>query len=318
MKASILINNFNYAPYLEACVESALTQDHRELEVVVVDDGSTDESRSVIASFGNRIVPILKQNGGQASCFNAGFAAATGDVIFLLDADDMFLPGKVSHVVGLYRRRDDIGWCFDHASHAIATAPPGGPLVATRVEGRADMKKGTFPLLPAPTSGLSFRRDLLARILPMPTAADITLSDNYLKFAAAYLAPGVTVEQCLTFQRLHRSNRYTASEAKQSKRAAIMIETGVALATEFPGLRRIGMHLVAGGLAAGRFSPGAMRNVVAAPRAKRVFGAGGGLQILALCASKRLRELASSRGIQPHPRVPVAGASSMGMLDTHE
>ncbi len=313
MKASILINNFNYAQYLGACIDSALAQDHRDVEVIVVDDGSTDGSRAVMASFGDRIVPICKANGGQASCFNAGFAAAGGDVIFLLDADDMFLPGKVSQVIDLYGRHD-IGWCFDHASHAVAP-PSHGPLVTISVDGRAAMRQGTFPPLPAPTSGLSFRRDLLARILPMPTATDITLSDNYLKFAAAYLAPGVTIEQCLTFQRLHPGNRYTAAQAREAKRAAIMLETGLALATAFPGLRRIGMHLVAGGLAAARFAPGMVWSSAAARRVKRVFGAGGAVRILALCASKRLKEATSRRSARARAGV---GAAAPAGIDAHD
>jgi hypothetical protein len=313
MKASILINNFNYAQYLGACIDSALAQDHRDVEVVVVDDGSTDTSRSVMESFGDRIVPVLKPNGGQASCFNAGFAAASGDIVFLLDADDMFLPGKVSRVIDLYRRRRDIGWCFDHASFAMVTTPPRGPLTTVSVDGRADMRQGTFPPLPAPTSGLSFRRDLLARILPMPTAADITLSDNYLKFAAAYLAPGATIEQCLTFQRLHPANRYTAAQAREEKRAAIMLETGLALATAFPGLRRIGMHLTAGGLAAAPFPPGTVWKSAAARRIKRVFGVGGAMRIVALCASKRLKEAASRRGARPG-----VGAASPAGIDAHD
>ena len=123
MKLSVLINNFNYARYLDAAIESALGQDFPDFEVVVVDDGSTDNSRELIARYGARIVPVLKANGGQASSFNAGFAASTGDVVFLLDADDAFLPGKLRRVADLYNSRD-IDWCFDRVTTEEGSAAP--------------------------------------------------------------------------------------------------------------------------------------------------------------------------------------------------
>ena len=89
---SILINNYNYAQYLSQAIDSALGQTYTNTEIIVVDDGSTDNSREIINSYGNQIISVLKENGGQASAINAGFAASKGDIICLLDADDIFLP----------------------------------------------------------------------------------------------------------------------------------------------------------------------------------------------------------------------------------
>ena len=75
---TIVVNNYNYARFLAEAIDSALAQTYAALEVVVVDDGSTDESREIIAQYGGRVIPVLKDNGGQASAFNAGFAAARG------------------------------------------------------------------------------------------------------------------------------------------------------------------------------------------------------------------------------------------------
>src|SRR5438046_8948159 len=87
--ASVIINNYNYGRFLREAVDSALNQTYRNTEVIVVDDGSTDGSPEVIASYGERIVPVLKQHGGQNSALNAGFSRRRGDVSLFLDSDDV-------------------------------------------------------------------------------------------------------------------------------------------------------------------------------------------------------------------------------------
>ena len=289
MKLSVLINNFNYARYLGMAIDSALAQDHPDFEVVVVDDGSTDDSREVIASYGDSIVPVLKPNGGQASSFNNGFAVSSGDIVLLLDADDAFLPGKLRRVADLYNSRD-IDWCFDRVTTEEGGAPPG-ELLVTPFDKREQMRRGIFPSLPVPTSGLSFRREALGRILPMPEASDVVLSDNYLKFAAAYLGQGVLIETPLTFQRLHAANRYTGRGQGHSLRPRIMVETGLELARRYGGLRALGRSLVAGGLAEGHAPLPQVLNEIRRCTRDGTFGAGGPARIAALVAYKRMGAL---------------------------
>src|ERR1700719_288784 len=85
---SIIIPNYNYARYLRIAIDSALAQTYAPVEVIVVDDGSTDNSREVIESYGDRITPIIKTNGGHGSALNAGYAASRGEIVIFLDADD--------------------------------------------------------------------------------------------------------------------------------------------------------------------------------------------------------------------------------------
>src|SRR5262249_35315249 len=99
--ASIIVSNYNYGRFLRKWLDSALAQTFANKEVIVVDDGSTDESRKIISSYGKQIIPILKENGGQASAFNAGFAASRGEAVLFLDADDLLLPSALEKGVPL-------------------------------------------------------------------------------------------------------------------------------------------------------------------------------------------------------------------------
>jgi glycosyltransferase involved in cell wall biosynthesis len=100
-RCSIIIPAYNAAPYLAEAIDSALAQTYEPLEVVVVDDGSTDGTPAVLAAYGERIVAVHKVNGGCASARNAGLEVATGDIVGFLDADDTFVPTRMERCVDL-------------------------------------------------------------------------------------------------------------------------------------------------------------------------------------------------------------------------
>ena len=89
LTVDIIINNYNYGRFVEACVDSALGQTYGRVRVIVVDDGSTDDSRQRLCDYANGVDLVFKQNGGQASAINAGFVRSRGDVVIFLDADDV-------------------------------------------------------------------------------------------------------------------------------------------------------------------------------------------------------------------------------------
>ena len=100
---SILVNNYNYGSFVSEAVRSALDQTWRSIEVVVVDDGSTDDSLSRLATILDpRLRVIARRNGGQAAAYNTGFKAARGDYVLFLDTDDLLDPHVVSDAVAAF------------------------------------------------------------------------------------------------------------------------------------------------------------------------------------------------------------------------
>src|SRR5215831_17269700 len=138
---SIIINNYNYARFVGDAILSALDQSYERMEVIVVDDGSSDGSRSIIENYAKDIVVVWKTNEGQASAFNAGFAKSSGEIICLLDADDLFLPNKIEKIVRAYRDAA-VGWCV-HPLQAVNASglPIAGPPDVRYATGSYDFRK---------------------------------------------------------------------------------------------------------------------------------------------------------------------------------
>ncbi len=253
---SIVINNYNYGHFLGDAIDSALAQTYSNVEVVVVDDGSTDNSHTVIKHYGDRIIPIYKPNGGQASAFNAGFAASNGDIICFLDADDVYLPRKIETVVEQISNFQSMQWCFHPLQLVDINQKSIEPILGIRLPHKLDLRqhmaqgqlKGYFPFAIPPTSGLCFTRALLLQILPMPTANLKILADSYLQFAALGLASGVALENPLALQRLHGNNFYTANLQAQRLSAPVIVLTAWTLRDRFPILKRFANSLFAQGL----------------------------------------------------------------------
>jgi glycosyltransferase involved in cell wall biosynthesis len=104
VKISIVTLSLNQRPYLEEALESVLSQGYSHLEYIVVDPGSTDGSRELILSYGNRIAAtIFEPDGGAAEGLNKGFARATGQVFGFLNADDILFPGSLNRVAEFFR-----------------------------------------------------------------------------------------------------------------------------------------------------------------------------------------------------------------------
>lgn len=206
---SIIVNNFNYARFLPEAIESALSQTYPRTEVIVVDDGSTDDSREIIARYGDAIFPVLKENGGQGTAFNAGFAASRGEMILFLDADDLLLPTAVARAVELFDHPDvvKVHWrlrLVDEHGRETGGSRPGRPLP------QGDLRAAAFRLGPtnhlsAPTSGNVWSRPFLQRILPVPELFR-TGADTYLLEMAPFFGVIQALAEPQSLYRLHGRN----------------------------------------------------------------------------------------------------------------
>jgi glycosyltransferase involved in cell wall biosynthesis len=98
---SVIIPNYNNVQYLGKAIQSVLGQTYSDYEIIVIDDGSTDNSHEVVASFGERVHYIWQENKGLGGARNTGIRAAQGEFISLLDADDEWLPAYLERMVGL-------------------------------------------------------------------------------------------------------------------------------------------------------------------------------------------------------------------------
>jgi glycosyltransferase involved in cell wall biosynthesis len=221
-RASVVVSSYNYACFLSEAIESALGQTCRDTEVVVVDDGSTDGSQEVIASYGGEVRAILKRNGGQASAFNSGFAASRGDVVLFLDSDDVLLPGAVESALGALAPADAVKaqWPLaeiDESGRRTGRLVPQAGLRAGAL--RSDLiENGLGEYDWPPTSGNAWIRALLDELLPMPESPYRTCPDIYLGALARLYGRIETLGEPQSLYRVHAQNnidRITYDEERE-------------------------------------------------------------------------------------------------------
>jgi glycosyltransferase involved in cell wall biosynthesis len=116
---SVVIGVYNAEPYLAEAVDSVLMQDYRPLELIVVDDGSTDGSREVAQRY-EEVRLIQQANAGNGSARNTGLQAATGEFLAFLDADDRFTPGKLSLQMRALDEDPDLDMVFGHVQEFVS------------------------------------------------------------------------------------------------------------------------------------------------------------------------------------------------------
>lgn len=215
-RVSVCIVNHNYAEYLADAIESALDQDYEDLEVVVVDDGSTDGSVDVAKRYADRVRLVVKANGGQGSAMNAAFTAATGDVVLFLDADDMLTAGIVTAVACAFRDPSLAKVQFaleavDAAGTPLGVRIPGSRAVPVNGDLREHvLRTRNYPW--PPNSGNAFSADALAVVLPVPEGAYRIHADCYLAETTPLCGRIATLQRVGALYRWHGANNFVGRD----------------------------------------------------------------------------------------------------------
>ena len=209
---SALINTYNYGRFVEEAVESVLAQDYpaSSLEIVVADDGSTDDTAARMARLSARVRYLRLEHRGQSAALNAGIGASHGEIVAFLDADDVWRRDKVRRVVEAFTANPHAGMVY----HAFELwRADGQPVPQQEFQAISGIVSSRLQDLLAydgqATSGQAFRRSVLDEMLPLPEECVIGCSDGYLSYNCIFRWPVVAIAEPLVRYRLHGENQFS-------------------------------------------------------------------------------------------------------------
>ena len=207
-RLSVVVVNYNYERYVATAIESALALRWDDLEVVVVDDGSTDNSPAVIESYADRVKVLLTENGTQRVAANRGYAMTSGDVVVFLDSDDVLPPDLPVRLAEVWT--DSVSKAqfrmqrIDENGRSMGAPYPEYRPVPTADDVRRWATRTTAYPSP-PGSGNAYARSFLDRIFPVgPEVGDA--ADSACLAAAPFLGDVVTVPEVVVGYRRHGRN----------------------------------------------------------------------------------------------------------------
>lgn len=211
-KFSVIIGTYNYGRFIEEAVDSVLAQDvpAGDLELIVVDDGSTDDTAQRLRRYGGALKYVYQENAGQGAAFNAGLRAASGELVFFLDADDAWKPEKLRLCAAAFAEAGDIGM-VQH--FMMDVTPEGAPLTQQFAERRPfytleDLLAGRAEF--TGTSGLGFRRVFLDRLLPVPPGL-FYCADEYLYLGILLHSRVRSLNTVLGLKKIHGANWFAGT-----------------------------------------------------------------------------------------------------------
>lgn len=214
---SVVLANYNGAAHLQEAVDSVLRQDHDGMEIILVDDASTDGSARIMHDFRERHPTIIKVfehpvNRGQGAGFNTGVANAQGTYVSFIDSDDAWFPGKLSHVDQAFARFPEAA-LHHHNLYTLRNGEVTEELVVDSMAlghvGRWWKKRKVHPAMLSrfsPTAGLSMPRDVLVRLMPCPEVR--ICADMWLTFGALAFGPVSASYDAHGAYRVHDGNNY--------------------------------------------------------------------------------------------------------------
>jgi glycosyltransferase involved in cell wall biosynthesis len=243
---TVLIDTYNHERFIETAIRSVLDQDMPMdgVEILVVDDGSTDATPEIVRGFEPRVRFLRKSNGGQASAFNLGFVEARGEVIATLDGDDSWAREKLRKVLEAFAADPDVGMVGHGMYEHYSDGRPDGLILPGR-EYRLDLASPqnaeVFRHVAAffGTSRLAIRKKILSRILPIPQELMIE-ADEYIFTLAPAIAPAMILNEPLCYYGIHAGNLFQFGAFEPVKARRKMNVLDVLLRDLPPALRKFG------------------------------------------------------------------------------
>lgn len=220
---SVLIDTYNHERFIEQAIVSVLEQDFpaSDREIIVVDDGSTDRTPEIVRKFEPRVRLLRKENGGQASAFNAGIPECKGEIVAFLDGDDWWEKPKLSVVSSELEAHPEIGtighglYEADESGKRLASNTPDR-LYETRLKTTREAREFVQLRSFLGTSRLAVRQRILQCVTPLPESLCVE-ADEFLATHGAAVGGARVLQHSLTNYRLHSGNLYQFSEWSREK-----------------------------------------------------------------------------------------------------
>lgn len=214
IKVSILIDTYNHERFIERAIHSVLDQDMPMdgVEILVVDDGSTDRTPDLVRRFEPRVRLIRKPNGGQASAFNFGFAQAQGEIVATLDGDDWWAREKLRRVLNALDANPAVGIVGHGFYEQYSDGRSDGLILPGRpylLDFTSPQNAELFRHLAAffGTSRMTIRKSVLQRILPVPEELTIE-ADEFIFTLAPAIGPAMVLNEPLCYYGIHSGNLF--------------------------------------------------------------------------------------------------------------
>ncbi len=228
MRVSVIVPTYNYAFAICNAIESVIQQDYPDIELIIIDDGSTDNTDSLVQGYKSKfenIIYIKQNNKGKAAATFKGYELSTGQILFNLDADDIFLPGKLRQIVKIYESNSSVSM-IGHAARIDIDGEVSGiedlstkPFVNKILNGK-DLVSIFLKnnILYGGGSTFSMRKSFV-ELNEKIAQADMYI-DEYLVYKAAYAGDVMILSTPLSVWNIHGSNySITAkSSARQDKK----------------------------------------------------------------------------------------------------
>ena len=211
---STLIDTYNHERFVEEAILSVLEQDFpsEEMEILVIDDGSTDRTPEIVRKFAPRVRYLRKLNGGQASAFNAAIPEAKGEIVAFLDGDDWWARKKLQLVMAAFEKNPEAGTVghgiieFDSAAGSSVALTPKMIDYFDLASGEGAQVLRNFMAFLG-TSRVSIRKRVLDKVLPLPDAL-VVEADEFMSTMAVAHDGAVLLPEPLTYYRLHDDNLF--------------------------------------------------------------------------------------------------------------